>query len=455
VTVYSETRRQIVHITMAVFALPLAYLTWQQAALMAAGALAFNAFLLPKIAPGILRSSDARGMRAGVLFYPLSVLLLILAFRHRLDLAAAAWGVMAFGDGFATLAGRLIGGPCLPWNRDKSWSGLLAFVVAGGLGAVALGLWIQTALNASGVDVVHNAQILPLTAAAALAAVIAGFAETLPIGLDDNLTVPAVAGSTLWFLSLLNWLGPPDSLALDLLLGTLIATPLAALAWFAGSITFGGAIVGIVLAAFIYAGLALAGVAVLAVALALTVASSRFGRARKVALGISEERGGRRGFGNVVANCSIGTLGAVLEIFSFDWGLALAGAWMAAGIAAGASDTVASEIGKAMTGTPRAFPSLRPVVAGTPGAFTIGGTLAGIAAAALIVLPAALMWLIPWTFLIPIVVACTVAAFVESALATGFEKDGVLDNHTMNFLNTAVAAALAVWWCSLIGNGPV
>jgi uncharacterized membrane protein len=94
-------------------------------------------------------------------------------------------------------------------------------------------------------------------------------------------------------------------------------------------------------------------------------------------------------------------------------------------------------------------------VAGTPGAVTIGGTLAGIAAAAMIVLPAALMWLIPWTFLIPIVVACTVAAFVESALATGFEKDGVLDNHTMNFLNTAVAAALAVWWCSLIGTGPV
>jgi hypothetical protein len=52
VTVYSETRRQIVHITMAVFALPLGYLTWAQAALMAAGALAFNAFLLPRIAPG-------------------------------------------------------------------------------------------------------------------------------------------------------------------------------------------------------------------------------------------------------------------------------------------------------------------------------------------------------------------------------------------------------------------
>jgi uncharacterized protein (TIGR00297 family) len=453
VTLYSETRRQIVHITMAVFALPLAYLTWQQAALMAAGALAFNAFLLPKITPGIIRSTDARGMRAGVLFYPLSVLLLILAFRQRLDLAAAAWGVMAFGDGFATLAGRFFGGPRLPWNREKSWSGLVAFLTAGGLGAVALGLWTETTLNASGIAVAHGPPLLPLPVAAAMAAVIAGFAETLPIGLDDNLTVPAAAGSTLWFLSLLNWIGPLDTLALDLLLGTLIATPLAVLAGLAGSITVGGAIAGILFAAIIYAGVALAGLAVLAVALVLTVASSRFGRAKKTALGIAEDRQGRRGFGNIVANCLIGTLGAVLEIFSFDWGLALAGAWMAAGIAAGASDTVASEIGKALRGRPRTFPGLRPVAAGTPGAFTIGGTLAGFAAAVLIVLPAILMWLIPWTFLIPIVVACTVAAFVESALSTGFESAGVLDNHALNFLNTAVAAALAVWWCSWIGDG--
>jgi uncharacterized protein (TIGR00297 family) len=455
VTVYSETRRQIVHITMAVFALPLGYLTWAEAALMAAGALAFNALLLPRIAPGILRSTDARGMRAGVLFYPLSVLVLILAFRHRLDLAAAAWGVMAFGDGLATLAGRRFDGPRLPWNRAKTWSGLLAFIVAGWLGAVALGVWVETTLASSGFVSNHTPSVLPLWMAAVIAAIVAGFAETLPIGLDDNLTVPAVAGSTLWFLSLLNWLGPADSLVLDLLVGTLVAAPLAAIAWLAGSISIGGAIAGTVFAAIIYAGLALAGVAVLAVALVLTIASSRVGRARKVALGIAEERGGKRGFGNVVANCLIGTLGAVLEIFSFDWGLALAGAWMAAGIAAGASDTVASEIGKAMRGAPRAFPSLRPSVAGTPGAFTISGTFAGIAAAALIVLPAALLWLIPPAFLIPIVAACTVGAFVESALATTFEAEGVLDNHALNLLNTVVATSLAVWWCMWIGDGPL
>ena len=452
---YSETRRQIVHVTMAGFALPLGYLTWPQAALMAGAALTFNALLLPRVAPGIMRATDARGMRAGVLFYPLSVLLLILAFRQRLDLVAAAWGIMAFGDGFATLAGHQVGGPRLPWNRNKTWSGLAAFVVVGSLGAVALSLWVATMLGLPSTQSVHDSPRLALPIAVVIAAVVAGLAETLPIGLDDNLTVPAVAGTTLWFLSVLNWIGPFESLTFDLLLGAVVATPFAALAWIAGSITAGGAVVGIIFAAAIYAGLGLSGVAVLAVALILTIASSRFGRVKKAALGIDDERGGRRGFGNVVANCLVGTLGAALELFTMDWGLALAGAWMAAGIAAGASDTVASEIGKALSGAPRSFPTFRPVAPGTPGAFTVGGTVAGIIAAAIIILPAPLMWLIPWAFVLPIVIACTVGAFVESALSTYFEGSGVLDNHTLNFLNTAIAAALAVWWCSMIGDGPI
>ena len=239
-TVYSETRRQVVHITMAGFALPLGFMTWPQAAALASSALVFNLLLLPRIAPGILRVTDARSMRAGVLFYPLSVLLLILLFRERLDLAAAAWGIMAFGDGFATLAGRKFGGPRLSWNREKTWSGLIAFVIAASLGAVALSLWVAASMARSTVTLGADSSIVPLSAAVVIATIVAALAETLPIGLDDNLTVPAVAGTTLWFLSMLDWLGPLASLAFDLLLGAVVATPFAAAAWLAGSITFSG-----------------------------------------------------------------------------------------------------------------------------------------------------------------------------------------------------------------------
>ena len=34
--------------------------------------------------------------------------------------------MMAFGDPAAAIAGELLGGPRLPWNRAKTWIGLLA-----------------------------------------------------------------------------------------------------------------------------------------------------------------------------------------------------------------------------------------------------------------------------------------------------------------------------------------
>jgi uncharacterized protein (TIGR00297 family) len=443
VTVYSETRRQILHVAMAGFAVLLRYLTWPQAAGLAGAAVAFNAVALGRIAPAVMRETDKRGFRAGVLFYPLSILLLVLVFPHRLDIVAAAWGVMAFGDGFATLAGTTFGGPRLPWNRRKTWTGLVAFVLAGAAGGVALCSWVAPSIQPP------PSSVFTIWAPVA-AACIAGLVETLPIELDDNISVPVTAGSVLWFLSQLNWVGSVDAVGFDLFIGAVVSMPLALIAWRTGSITTGGALTGLVFASIIYAGLYLAGLVVLGVALALTILSSRVGKSRKTELGIAEERGGRRGAGNVIANCLVGTLGAVLELFSVDWGLELAGAWFVAGIAAGASDTVASEIGKAWRGLPRSFPMGRPVPAGTPGAVSLQGTVAGLAAAALMAAPAALLWLIPWSFVPAIVIACTAGAFVESALATRFEGGGVVDNHTLNFLNTAAAVAVAVWWCGML-----
>ena len=48
------------------------------------------------------------------------VLLLILVFGDTdLPLVAAVWAMMAFGDPAAAIAGRLVGGPALPWNRGQ------------------------------------------------------------------------------------------------------------------------------------------------------------------------------------------------------------------------------------------------------------------------------------------------------------------------------------------------
>jgi thiosulfate reductase cytochrome b subunit len=131
-----------------VFALALRGLTWWQAALCAIAALLFNAFVLPGAGgKTIVRPTDAmRGYPLGILLYPLAVLLLIVAFPTRLDIAGSAWGIMAFGDGTATLVGRRWGRHPLAWNPAKTVEGLAAFVVAGaaaGIGLIATGLEIH------------------------------------------------------------------------------------------------------------------------------------------------------------------------------------------------------------------------------------------------------------------------------------------------------------------------
>ena len=209
---------------MAGFALLLRYVTWTQAAGLALLALAFNKFALATVAPAIVRGTDRAGRRAGVLYYPLSILVLVLLFPHRLDIVAAAWGVMAFGDGFATVAGTWLAGPRLPWNPNKTWSGLAAFVVAGSIGAVALSLWVAPAIAPPPPALFSI--LAPLAAA-----IVAGFVETMPIELDDNISVPAAAAAVLWCASQVD--RPPD--LPGLYAGVIVSAPIAALACLGGS----------------------------------------------------------------------------------------------------------------------------------------------------------------------------------------------------------------------------
>jgi uncharacterized protein (TIGR00297 family) len=221
-----------------------------------------------------------------------------------------------------------------------------------------------------------------------------------------------------------------------------MSTPFAIVAARVGRISRGGAVVGILCGAVVYAAFFLAAFMVLGVALASTIAASR--AAHSPYAQTLTGRHERRTAANIVANCGVGALAAMAELIDVGLRTELTALCCVTAIAAGASDTVASEVGRAFGTDPRSFPSMRPVPPGTPGAITAVGTLVGAAAALLIAAPAAVLWLIPATALPAVVVGCTVGAFVESLLATTLESRGVLGNHTLNAINTAVAAAIAL-----------
>ena len=116
-----------------------------------------------------------------------------------------------------------------------------------------------------------------------------------------------------------------------------------------------------------------------------------------------------------------------------------------AALAAGGSDTVASEIGKAWGRSTFLITSFRRVTAGTPGAMSLEGTAAGMIAAFGLAAVGVAAALIPASAIITVVVAATAGAVVESALGATLEGPGILNNDLLNFINTSVAATVALW----------
>ncbi len=204
-----------------------------------------------------------------------------------------------------------------------------------------------------------------------------------------------------------------------------------------------GVLAGAICGATIYAAFYLAGLAVLGSALALSIIASRINSSRSQ---LTPDDDGSRGAANIVANCGVGTAAALVELANVGVSTELTALCCVTAIAAGASDTVASEIGKAFGRTPRAFPTWQRVPSGTPGAISVVGTLAGLAAAAAIGAPASVLWLIDWPALLVVIIASTTGAFVESTLATAFDGGGELANHALNAVNTTTAAAVALIW---------
>ena len=437
---FSETRRQWLHIGMGVCALALRALTWWQAALCAIGALIFNAFVLPHAGGrAIVRPADAmRGYPLGILLYPLAVLLLILAFPHRLDIAGSAWGIMAFGDGAATLVGRRWGRHPLAWNPVKTVEGLCAFVGAGAAAGIGLAWWIAPAV-AGPPDVVF------IVLAPAIAAVAAGLAETVPITLDDNITVPASAGAALWFASLVSepaWLAHRD-LVMASLAPALAVNTVAALGGFAlRTVRLSGMLTGWAIGVAVYAGLGGRGWVMLFAMFAVGTLVSKLGAGRKILLGIAEERGGRRGGGNAWANTGLAAVAAAAAVLT-PYREAAMLAFVAV-LTTGGSDTIASEIGKAWGRRTWLSTTLSEVRPGTPGAMSIEGTAAGIIGALALAWLGAWLGLIPATLVWAVVAGALAGSLVESGLAATLEAQGIVNNDVLNFINTATGGIVAL-----------
>ncbi|MGB3614990.1 MAG: TIGR00297 family protein [Elainellaceae cyanobacterium] len=181
-------------------------------------------------------------------------------------------------------------------------------------------------------------------------------------------------------------------------------------------------------------------------------AVTRVGFAEKEAAGIAEQRSGARGPENVwgsaftAALCALGIWGVALAqpSGSAAWTAALLLGYVAS-LSTKLSDTCASEIGKAYGKRTFLITTLKPVPAGTEGAVSLEGTLAGVVASLFLALLAWAFGLISGVGVLLCAIAAFVATNLESLIgATIQEQVSWLTNEVVNVINTLIGAAVAM-----------
>lgn len=180
-------------------------------------------------------------------------------------------------------------------------------------------------------------------------------------------------------------------------------------------------------------------IAALIVLFVLSFAATKYGRSKKAPRGLGEARRGRRA-SQIVANLGVAALFAAVGEY----------AGCIAALAEAAADTVSSEIGQAVGGPAWLVTSLRRVPAGTDGGVSFVGTVAGVAAAAVVVAIGALHHALG-PAIAPVFVAACAGLFFDSLLGATVERWGWVGNDLVNFASTLFAAGVAVGLRSVVG----
>jgi len=440
----AELLRKAVHVAPGLLVLSLRWVDPLALVPVATAGLLFNSLVLPRLDGGWLwRPAEKElGSAIGIVAYPLMVLMLLVVFRRQPEVIAAGWGLLAFGDGAAAIGGQLWGGPRLPWNQRKTWSGFLSFWCVGAAAVWGLVSWVTPGADPGGYLVI----------CAVVTSFAAALLESSSQRLDDNIAVPAI--SALLFFSLrhsgADWATLLSADSLDRLPTALLVNGVFSVVGVAiGGLSWGGAVAAGLIGMTILWLMGPAGYLGLLTFFLIGTAATRVGTKSKAALGVAESHGGRRRAANAFANGGIAAICALFAAVADDTGFFVSA--FVASLAAACADTLESEIGQAWGHPTLLITSFKPVEPGTHGGISAVGTLAGLGGALLISFEAAAAGLFAWRVAFPVALVAFLATILESLLGATVERRGLLSNQGVNFFNTLVAAILGAVVGSVVG----
>jgi len=266
-----------------------------------------------------------------------------------------------------------------------------------------------------------------------------------------------------YYLTCHSWyIAPLEPLPVTILATVGISMAFAALVLALRAATIAGAIFGGMICLVLMNGtdsweytIVRSGLVPLASLFVLTFLATRAGRRGKTEAGLAEGRRGRSA-SQVIANLSIASLSVSylgLAVISGGTGPFMGSMFKIpmmlmclAALAEATADTVSSEIGQAFGGTPVMLVSLKRVAAGTDGAITLLGTVAGAVGGCVVAIVGA------WAMHLHAREAWVAAGagvaglFFDSLLGATVERRGWVGNDLVNFSSTAFAAILALAW---------
>jgi uncharacterized protein (TIGR00297 family) len=226
-----------------------------------------------------------------------------------------------------------------------------------------------------------------------------------------------------------------------LVVSVIVNVILAAGSYAVGAVNVSGVVGGLIVGILILYFGGWGSFAILLVFFAAGSAATKLGYRRKAVLGVAQEDKGRRGAKHAFANCGTGAIAVILYQLmpEAQWPLAI----LAGGFATALFDTASSEIGQLYGKHPFLITTFRPVPVGTDGAVSVEGTLAGLAAGALLAAVGAFFGLYGVKGFIFVVIGAFIGTTFESILGAFGTGGKRINNELLNFLNTVVGGAAA------------
>lgn len=206
-------------------------------------------------------------------------------------------------------------------------------------------------------------------------------------------------------------------------------------------LTITAAVVAAFLASTIYAGVGFCGIILLGSFFIIGVWATSWKKNFKKKFISAEEKDGTRNTAQVLANGGVALILAILSMVFPDL-QAIMLLLIACSFSAATGDTVSSELGMVYGKQFYNITTLKPDIRGENGVVSMEGTLLGVSGSAIISITYCICtgWSI--NSILVIIAAGTVGNFADSFLGATVERNNLLGNNAVNFLNTLIAAAV-------------